>query len=51
MIREGFFKTIKYLDRAQIEEDLAKTRQELDKECADYKDEFIGAAVVVFDSQ
>lgn len=46
-VREGFFRRKRVLEREEIQAQIKTIQDQLDKECADFKDEFIGAAIIV----
>ena len=46
-ICEGLFRRKRVLDRKEIKAQIQTIQAQLDKECEDFKDEFIGAAIIV----
>jgi hypothetical protein len=46
-VREGLLRRKRVLEREEIQAQIQKIQALLDKECADFKDEFIGAAIIV----
>lgn len=46
-VREGLFRRKRVLERKEIQAQIQTIQEQLDKECEDFKDEFIGAAIIV----